>query len=71
MVPHARPAWRAEVGFATRLVELAPSRDVAADDAADEQGSGAGSRSLREVLPPMIERDADLLRERIDSRLGR
>jgi hypothetical protein len=47
-----------------------------ADDPGNQHGSGGGSMSLREVLAGMIEEyarhlgHADLLRERIDGRLG-
>jgi hypothetical protein len=76
LVDEAWAAWRAEVDFATALVAAAPSLDATADDAANEHGSGGGAMSLREVLLTMIEEyarhlgHADLLRERIDGRLG-
>jgi hypothetical protein len=69
-------AWLAEVDLATRFVADAPSLDLTADDAANEHGSGGGLMSLREALVGMIEEyarhmgHADLLRERIDGRLG-
>lgn len=75
-VAEAWRAWRAEVDFATRFVAEAPSLDISADDALNEHGSGGGVMSLREVLLGMIEEyarhmgHADLLRERIDGRLG-
>jgi hypothetical protein len=70
-------AWRAEVDFATRFVAGAPSLDITGDDPENQHGSGGGPMSLREALVGMIEEyarhmgHADLLRERIDGRLGR
>jgi len=75
-VAAAWDAWRAEVDFATRFVTEAPSLDITGSDPLNEHGSGGGSMSLREVLVGMIEEYArhmghvDLLRERIDGRLG-
>jgi hypothetical protein len=69
-------AWRAEVDFATRFVAEAPSLDITGDDPLNQHGSGGGSMSLREALIGLIEEyarhlgHADLLRERIDGRLG-
>jgi len=76
VVAHAWQAWRTEVDFGTRFVAEAPSLDVAANDPLNQHGSGGGAMSLREVLLGMIEEyarhmgHADLLRERIDGRLG-
>jgi len=76
VVAAAWDAWRAEVEFASRFVVEAPSLDVTAGDPLNQHGSGGGSMSLREVLVGMIEEYArhmghvDLLRERIDGRLG-
>lgn len=76
VVAEAWSAWRAEVDFATRFVADAPSLDITADDPLNQHGSGGGPLSLREVLVGMIEEYArhlghvDLLRERIDGRLG-
>jgi hypothetical protein len=76
VVADAWNAWRAEVAFATRFVDEAPSLDVTADDPLNQHGSGGGALSLREALVGMIEEyarhmgHADLLRERIDGRLG-
>jgi hypothetical protein len=76
VVAQAWDAWRAEVDFATQFVSDAPSLDITADDALNQHGSGGGAMSLREVLVGMIEEYArhmghvDLLRERIDGRLG-
>jgi Protein of unknown function (DUF664) len=76
VVAAAWNAWRAEVDFATRFVAEAPSLDITGSDPLNQHGSGGGSMSLREVLVGMIEEYArhmghvDLLRERIDGRLG-
>jgi Protein of unknown function (DUF664) len=76
VVADAWAAWRAEVDFATRFVADAPSLDITANDSLNQHGSGGGQISLREVLVGLIgeyERHlghADLLRERIDGRLG-
>lgn len=76
VVAQAWQAWRAEVDFATRFVARAPSLDITADDPENRHGSGGGPMSLREVLVGMIQEYArhmghvDLLRERIDGRLG-
>ena len=76
VVDEAWDAWRAEVDFANRFVADAPSLDIAGDDPLNQHGSGGGAMSLREVLVGMIEEyarhmgHADLLRERIDGRLG-
>src|SRR5690349_10011691 len=76
VVEQAWDAWRAEVDFATRFVADAPDLDLTADDPLNQHGSGGGRISLREVLVGMIEEYArhmghvDLLRERIDGRLG-
>jgi uncharacterized protein DUF664 len=76
VVAQAWQAWRAEVDFATRFVAEAPSLDITADDPDNQHGSGGGAMSLREALVGMIEEyarhmgHADLLRERIDGRIG-
>jgi hypothetical protein len=76
VVAEAWQAWRAEVEFATQFVAHAPDLDITADDRLNQHGSGGGDMSLREVLVGMIEEyarhmgHADLLRERIDGRLG-
>jgi hypothetical protein len=76
VVAEAWDAWRAEVDFATRFVAGAPSLDITGDDPLNQHGSGGGAMSLREVLVGMIGEyarhmgHADLLRERIDGRLG-
>jgi hypothetical protein len=76
VVAEAWDLWRAEVDFATRFVAEAPSLDVTSDDPLNQHGSGGGPMSLREVLVGMIEEYArhmghvDLLRERIDGRIG-
>lgn len=76
LVAEAWDAWRAEVDFATQFVAEAPDLGVTASDPLNQHGSGGGQISLREVLVGMIEEYArhlghvDLLRERIDGRLG-
>jgi hypothetical protein len=76
VVAEAWDAWRAEVYFATRFVAEAPSLDITGHDPLNHHGSGGGPISLREVLVGMIEEyarhmgHADLLRERIDGRMG-
>ncbi len=76
VLAEAWEAWRAEVDFAARFVAGAPSLDITGDDPLNLHGSGGGPMSLREVLVGMIEEyarhmgHADLLRERIDGRLG-
>jgi hypothetical protein len=76
VVAAAWEAWRAEVEFAVEFVARAPSLDITGDDPLNQHGSGGGAMSLREALVGMIEEyarhmgHADLLRERIDGRLG-
>ena len=76
VVAEAWDTWRAEVDFSTKFVEEAPSLEITADDPHNYHGSGGGRLSLRDVLLGMIEEyarhmgHADLLRERIDGRLG-
>jgi hypothetical protein len=76
VVAEAWDAWRAEVEFAERFVATAPSLDITGDDHLNQHGSGGGSMSLRELLVGTIEEyarhmgHADLLRERIDGRIG-
>jgi hypothetical protein len=76
VVAQAWDAWRAEVDFATRFVADAPSLDITADDPLNQHGSGGRQMSLRQILVGTIEEYArhmghvDLLRERIDGRLG-
>jgi hypothetical protein len=76
VVAEAWDAWRAEVDFAERFVAEAPSLDITGDDPLNQHGSGGGAMSLREVLVEMIHEyarhlgHADLLRERIDGRIG-
>ena len=75
VVEAAWAAWRAEVDFAERFVAEAPDLDVTAKERRGI-GSGHGPISLREVLVEMIHEyarhlgHADLLRERIDGRIG-
>ncbi len=76
VVAEAWRAWREEVDFATRFVAAAPSLDVSGDDPLNQHGSGGGAMSLREAPVGMITEYArhmghvDLLRERIDGRVG-
>src|SRR4051812_43751693 len=76
VVAEAWDAWRTEVEFGTRFVEAAPSLDITGNDPLNQHGSGGGSMSLREALVGLIEEyarhmgHADLLRERIDGRIG-
>ncbi len=76
VVAEAWDAWRTEVEFANRFVASAPNLDITAGDPLNHHGSGGGDMSLREVLVGMIEEYArhmghvDILRERIDGRLG-
>src|SRR5437660_6053434 len=76
VVAEAWDAWRAEVDFATRFVAEAPSLDITGNDPLNQHGSGGGLMWLREVLVGMIAAYArhmghvDLLRERIDGRIG-
>ena len=76
VVAEAWDAWRAEVDFAERFVAESPSLDITADDPLNQHGSGGGPLSLREVLVGMIAEYArhmghvDLLRERVDGRVG-
>jgi len=75
VVAEAWDAWRAEVDYAERFVAEAPSLDITADER-HGIGSGQGPISLREVVLEMIHEyarhlgHADLLRERIDGRIG-
>src|SRR5713101_4160769 len=75
VVAEAWSAWRAEVDFAEGFVADSPSLDITGNDR-DGVGSGHGPISLREVMLEMIHEyarhvgHADLLRERIDGRIG-
>ncbi|MGH3505126.1 MAG: DinB family protein [Nocardioidaceae bacterium] len=76
VVAEAWDAWRTEVDFATRFVDEAPTLDVTGNDPLNQHGSGGGEMSLREALVGMIWEygrhmgHVDLLRERIDGRIG-
>lgn len=76
VVAEAWAAWRSEVDFATHFVASAPTLDLAADDPDNHHGGGGAPLSLRDLLLNTIEEyarhmgHADLLRERIDGRLG-
>ncbi len=69
VVADAWDTWRDETAFADRFVARAPGLDVIGD-------TGNGPISLRELLVHMVEEyarhngHADLLRERIDGRIG-
>ncbi|HEX5595423.1 MAG TPA: DinB family protein [Micromonosporaceae bacterium] len=70
VVAEAWQTWRAECAFTDQFVAEAPSLDVLGND------PWRGPMSLREVLVHMVEEyarhngHADLLRERIDGRVG-
>jgi uncharacterized damage-inducible protein DinB len=70
VVDEAWAAWREEIAFADKYIANAPDLGVLGGPNPDQQGS------LRHVLTHMIEEyarhlgHADLLRERIDGRLG-
>jgi hypothetical protein len=70
VVAEAWDAWRTEVAFTDQFVAQAPDLDVTGND------SWRGRISLREVLVHMVEEyarlngHADLLRERLDGRVG-
>ncbi len=76
VVAQAWEAWQAEVDFGTEFMAEAPSLDMTANDPLNQHGSGGGPMSLREAVLGMIQEYArhmghvDLLRERIDGRLG-
>jgi hypothetical protein len=76
VVAEAWDAWRAEVDFAERFVAEAPSLEITGDDPMNLHGTGGGSMSLREALVGMVWEygrhmgHVDLLRERIDGRIG-
>lgn len=76
VVAQAWDAWRAEVDFAERFVAEAPSLDISGNDRDGNIGPGQGPISLREVMVESISEyarhlgHADLLRERIDGRIG-
>ena len=76
VVAEAWDTWRAEVAFAERFVAEAASLDITSDDSENKHGSGGGAISLREVLIGSIWEygrhmgHVDLLRERIDGRIG-
>ena len=69
-------SWRAEIDFAAHFVADAPNSISPATIPLNQHGSGGGPMSLRQVLVGLIEEYArhmghvDLLRERIDGRLG-
>ncbi|HEV2372857.1 MAG TPA: DinB family protein [Streptosporangiaceae bacterium] len=73
VVAEAWEVWRAEVSFAEELTANAPSLDITGEY---HIGDDHGTITLREVLVHMVEEyarhngHADLLRERIDGRVG-
>lgn len=75
VVADAWAAWRAEVEYAERFVDTAASLSVVGDRQGII-GSGDAPISLRELMVEMIHEyarhlgHADLLRERIDGRIG-
>jgi hypothetical protein len=76
VVAEAWEAWRTEVEFSTQYLENVPSLGQAVDDPENKHGSGGGAMSVREIVVGMIQEyarhagQADLLRERIDGRIG-
>jgi hypothetical protein len=76
VVADAWDAWRAEVDFATQFVAEASSLDITGNDPLNQHGTGGGAMSLREALVALIGEygrhlgHVDLLRERIDGRIG-
>ncbi|MFN2562525.1 MAG: LLM class flavin-dependent oxidoreductase [Jatrophihabitans sp.] len=76
VVAEAWRSWEVEVRLAEQFLADAPSVDITVDDPSNQHGSGGGAISLRELLIGMIEEyarhmgHADLLRERIDGRIG-
>lgn len=72
VVEEAWRVWRAEIAFADRLVAHAPDLDVIGTTT----DRARGAMCLRWVLVHMVEEyarhndHADLLRERIDGRIG-
>jgi hypothetical protein len=76
VVAEAWDAWRAEVDFAERFVAEAPSLDLISAGDRTGIGPGHGPITLREVLLETLWEYArhlghvDLLRERIDGRIG-
>ncbi|HSR86602.1 MAG TPA: DUF664 domain-containing protein [Streptosporangiaceae bacterium] len=73
VVAEAWATWRSEIAFAEQFVTGVPDLDVRG---AYSHGDHSGSISLRQVLVHMIEEyarhmgHADILRERIDGRVG-
>jgi len=82
MASASRPAHfissvrRAQRSVSASVARSSPSLDVTGDDPLNLHGSGGGAMSLREALVGMIYEyarhmgHADLLRERIDGRIG-
>jgi hypothetical protein len=76
VVAQAWAAWRAEVDFAQQFVAQAPSLDITTEDRHGNMGPPGRTVTLREVILNTIFEyarhlgHADLLRERIDGRIG-
>lgn len=76
VLDEAWSTWRREVAFADQVVAGLTNLDARVGDPHNQHGSGGGDISLREVLLGMIQEYArhmghvDLLRERIDGRIG-
>ncbi|WP_370971019.1 DinB family protein [Amycolatopsis sp. cg9] len=76
VVAEAWEAWHAEAAFTTAFLAGAASLDVTGEDPDNQHGTGGGAISLREAALELIHEyarhlgHADLLRERIDGRVG-
>lgn len=76
VVAEAWDTWRAEVAFTEQFLAGTSDLDLRSDDPENHHGSGGGAISLREILVGMIGEysrhlgHVDLLRERIDGRIG-
>lgn len=75
-VEEAWATWRAEVAHSDEVVARYADLGLTAGDPENKHGSGGGDISVREILAGMIGEyarhmgHADLLRERIDGRIG-
>ena len=76
VVAEAWATWQAEVDYSNAFIANAPNLDLTSGDPLNKHGSGGGDISLREILVGMIGEygrhmgHVDLLRERIDGRIG-